>query len=148
MPRRRRPAVAVLAVVLVAGAAASWWPSWRDVPVVAEGLQQRRLGDAAWAAAEYLHDHARTGSILIDDSVNPMLPVIGADLDRVVAPFSGPSWTRDLADPARAEWLFVDTAGAGDAVAQALAAHPDQRARFTVAFSQGTVSVLHRGGPS
>lgn len=145
----RRPLLAVGAFALVAGSAASWWPDWQQVPVIAEGLQQRELGDPAWRAAEYLHQHAVEddpdgGLIMIDDSVNPMLPVIGADLDRVGAPFSGPRWTRGLRDLDRNEWLFADTAGAGDAVAQAIAKDPGFDDQFDQVFTDGTISVYHR----
>ncbi len=147
--RWRRPVVAVGALALVAGSAASWWPEWQQVPVIAEGLQQRDLGDPAWRGAEYLHQHAVVddpdgGLILIDDSVNPMLPVIGADLDRVSAPFSGPRWARGLRDLDRAEWIFADTAGDGDAVAQAIARDPGFDADFRPVLQDGTVTVYQR----
>jgi hypothetical protein len=147
--RWRRPLVAAGALALVAGSAASWWPEWQQVPVIAEGLQQRELGAPAWDAAEYLHQHAVVddpdgGLIMVDDSVNPMLPVIGADLDRVSAPFSGPRWTRGLRDLTRNEWLFADTAGDGDAVARAIAADPDVAEQFDRVFTDGTISVYHR----
>ncbi|CAN5527313.1 hypothetical protein BH10ACT3_BH10ACT3_03010 [soil metagenome] len=145
----RRPLVGVGAVVLVVGSSAEWWPAWQDVPVIAEGLQQRELGEPAWAAAEYLHQHAVVddpdgGLIMIDDSVNPMLPIIGADLDRVSAPFSGPRWTRGQRDLTRNEWLFADTAGDGDSVAKAIAEDPDFDDEFDQVFTDGTVSVYHR----
>jgi hypothetical protein len=144
--------VALGAGALVVGTAVSWWPQWQEVPVIAEGLQQRELGEPAWGAAEYLHRHAVVedpdgGLIMIDDSVNPMLPVIGADLDRVSAPFSGPRWTRGQRDLARNEWLFADTAGDGDAVARAIARDPDFDERFDEVFSDGTVQVYRRRGP-
>lgn len=145
----RRPLIAVAAFALVAGSAAAWWPDWQQVPVIAEGLQQRELGQPAWAAAEYLHQHAVLddsdgGLIMIDDSVNPMLPVIGADLDRVSAPFSGPRWTRGQRDLTRNEWLFADIAGDGDSVARAIAADPEFDDEFDTVFSEGTISVHHR----
>lgn len=143
-------AVALTAALLV-GTTAAWVQDWRSVPVVAEGLQQLDLAGASWEAAQYLHDEAVVadpdgGVIMIDDSVTPMLPIIGADLDRVSAPFSGPRWQRTLRDPARAEWLYVDTAGDGDAVADALEQDPDAAAEFDTVFEQGTVSVLRRRG--
>ena len=146
---RRRPLFAVGAMALVVGSSASWWPQWQDVPVIAEGLQQRELGEPAWGAAQYLHQQAVVddpdgGLIMIDDSVNPMLPVIGADLDRVSAPFSGPRWTRGQRDLTRNEWLFADTAGGGDSVATAIAADPGFEQDFDLVFTEGTVGVYHR----
>jgi hypothetical protein len=84
---------------------------------------------------------------MIDDSVNPMLPVIGASLDRVSAPFSGERWTATLGDLRRAEWLFSDTAGAGDAVARAIAADRRVATDFEEVFAEGTVRVHHRRTP-
>ena len=82
---------------------------------------------------------------MIDDSVNPMLPVIGADLDRVSAPFSGPRWTRGQRDLTRNEWLFADTAGEGegDSVAKAIAADQDFDEQFDRVFVDGSISVYH-----
>jgi hypothetical protein len=147
-PWRSAVAGATAAVVLAA-TTAGWVADWRAVPVVAEGLQQQDLASASWAAAEYLHDRA-TGSdgglIMMDDSITPMLPVVGADLDRVSAPFSGKRWTATLEDPARAEWLYVDRSGDGDAVARALEANPAAAAQFRTVFRDGDVAVLRRTG--
>ena len=151
-PRPLRSVVAaVLSIILVGATTAAWVQDWREVPVVAEGLQQLDFDRASWAAALYLHDEAVVGDpdgglIMIDDSVTPMLPVIGADLDRVSAPFSGPRWEASLLDLTRAEWLYIDDAGAGDAVARALAADPDAGKDFDTVFEQGTVSVLRQRG--
>lgn len=149
-PWRRAIAVA-LTVGVLAVTTAAWVPDWRSVPVVAEGLQQRDLASASWAAAEFLHDRAVAGDpdgglIMIDDSVTPMLPVIAADLDRVSAPFSGPRWTATLEDPTGAEWLYVDRSGDGDAVAQALDADPAAARTFRTVFRDGEVEVLRREG--
>jgi hypothetical protein len=144
---RRAAAVAVAAAVVMATAAA-WVPSWQQVPVIAEGLQQRELGESAWAGAEFLRDEAIDGSILIDDSVNPMLPVIGADLDRVVAPFSGPEWERALDDPGRVQWIYADSAGDGDAVDRAIRRDRRFAAAFEQVFSDGTIRVFRRRSPT
>lgn len=145
----RNAVAAVLGAALLVTTTAGWVGEWRAVPVVAEGLQQLDLAQASWAAAEILHDDAVEadpdgGLIMIDDSVTPMLPIIGADLDRVSAPFSGARWKQTLRDPRRAEWLYVDTAGDGDAVARALAADPSIEASFETVFEQDTVRVLRR----
>ena len=150
--RRWRSALAIgLAAALLAVTTASWVEDWRSIPVVAEGLQQQELASASWAAAEYLHEQAVAGDpdggwIMMDDSVTPMLPVVGADLDRVSAPFSGPRWTASLENPTRAEWLYVDRSGAGDAVACALDANPAAAAAFRPVFRDGQVEVLRRVG--
>jgi hypothetical protein len=149
---RQVTAVAVGAAVVVAGVVNVWQPGWQSVPVVAEGLQQRQLGAPAWAGAQWLHEHAvdEGGVILIDDSVNPMLPVIAADLDTVTAPFSGKRWERTLDDLTLADWVFVDTAGEGDAVSAAIDEDAAFHQNFQQVFSDSTVQVYHnrRAGPS
>ena len=140
----RRALIGVLATVLLVATTAAWVSDWRSVPVVAEGLQQEELGTGAWAGARYLHDNATSGRIMLDDSINPMLPVVGADLDRVVAPFSGPRWDAALRNPARAEWLFADSANGGDAVDKAIRKDRRFAAQFEQVFSSGTVRVFHR----
>ena len=140
----RRGAVTAAAVVLVMVAAASWWPGWRDVPVIQEGLGQRAAGAGQYAAAEWMQTHARSGTILIDDSINPLLPVIDADLDRVVAPFSGPRWNRALRDPSRAEWVYVDTANPDDAVARAVRRDPTFLRDFELRHRAGAAEVYQR----
>ena len=121
------------------------------IPVIAEGLQQQDLARASWAAAGVLHEQAVIGDpdgglIMMDDSITPMLPVVGADLDRVSAPFSGPRWDSTLEDPALAEWLYVDRSGSGDAVSKALARNPEAAAEFRTVFRDGDVEVLRREG--
>ena len=134
---RRRVVVAV-AVALVAVQALAWWPDWRAVPVVAEGLGQRAAGADQYAAAQWMSRHAGHGLIAIDDSVNPLLPVIDADLDRVAAPFSGSRWRRVLRDPARAEWLYVDTANPQDAIRRARGTGPPPPPRLRAPSSRRT----------
>ncbi len=135
-------AVVVLALVAVQGAA--WWPDWRSVPVVAEGFAQRAAGSGQYAAGEWLHDHATHGTILIDDSINPLLPVIDAPLSRAIAPFTGRSWTRALQDPARAEWVFVDRANPDDAVRHAVDRSPTFHEDFVRRFRDGKAEVYQR----
>lgn len=144
--RAARPAVWCCAAAIGVVAAVSWWPSWEQVPVVAEGLQQRELGDHAWRAAQYLHDTAvpAGGTIALDDSVNPMLGVVGADLDRVAAPFESTRWEATLRDLGRAEWIFADATGDGDALARAIEDDPGFEDRFEPVFRSGEVTVYHR----
>jgi hypothetical protein len=152
--RWRPRAVALGGCALVLAVTSAWGTDYRTVPVITEGLQQRDLGDAAWAGAEYLHAHAvgdpaGAGTILIDDSVNPMLPVIGADLNRIAAPFSGPRWDRARQDPTSVQWVFADTANGGDAVARAIERDPAFGADFETVFRDGTVTVYrNRTTPS
>jgi hypothetical protein len=112
--------------------------------VVREGLQQKALATDFHAAAVYLHDHAGDGVILIDDSINPVLPVVDADLDRVIAPFSGKTWTRALADLSRADWLYLDEGNPDDDVAAATRNNPAQLAEFRLVFHQGKAAVYHK----
>ena len=124
-----------------------WWPDWHERPrrrrkACANGRRARR----STRPREWMADHARDGMILIDDSVNPVLPVIDADLDRVAAPFSGPRWKRTLRDLDRAEWLYVDTANPQDQVAQAIARGPDVRRRLRAAPPSGNARGLPATG--
>lgn len=153
-----RASIAGVGVAVLLGVTtAAWIQDWRQVPVVAEGLQQRDLGDDAWAAAEYLHANAvdsgggiisesDNGRILIDDSINPMLPVIAANLDGISAPFSGPRWNRGLRQLDRSEWIFADETNGGDTVAKAIAADPTFGDDFDEVFRQGNVAVYRRVG--
>jgi hypothetical protein len=142
--REWRVFVAIGALVLVGAQAAAWWPDWSAVPVVEEGLRQRAAGAGQYAAAEWMSHHARKGRIAIDDSVNPNLPVIGADLDRVAAPFSGPRWSRTLRDLTRAEWLYVDTANPQDAVARAMRGDSTFDDDFVLRHRAGNAEVYQR----
>ena len=151
--RLHRPWLGVVAtgaiVVLVGAQAAAWWPDHDRVPVVEEGLAQRAAGAGQYAAAEWLREHARDdGLLLIDDSVNPVLPVINTNFDRVAAPFSGPRWHDALIDPSRATWVYVDVANPGDDVAAAIARDPWFRRDFDLVFAQGGAEVYRRRGNS
>ena len=139
--RLRIAGCAVVAVAFVAVQAVAWWPDWRAVPVVAEGLAQADAGASQRRAADWLHEHAREGTVLIDDSVNPLLPVIDADLNRVAAPFSGKRWDRALQDPSRARWVFVDDANPQDAVRRALRDHPGALDDLELRFQDGPALV-------
>jgi 4-amino-4-deoxy-L-arabinose transferase-like glycosyltransferase len=142
--REWRVLVGLAAIALVGVQAAMWWPDWRSIPVVEEGVSQRAAGAGQYAAAEWMARHAREGRIAIDDSVNPNLPVIDADLDRVAAPFSGPRWTRTLRDLTRAEWLYVDTANPQDQIARAIRRDPDFDDDFVLRHEVGNARVYQR----
>ncbi len=139
-----RVGLVVLVVALIGAQAAAWWPDWRAVPVVAEGLAQRAAGIGQYEAGEWLHDHAQHGTILIDDSINPLLPVIDAGLGRVIAPFSGKPWTRALRDPSRAEWVYVDNENPDDSVARAVRHDPSFHRDFVRRFHSGRAEVYQR----
>ncbi len=130
--------------MLVGFQAAAWWPEWREIPVVKEGLSQRAAGAGQYAAAEWMAENSRNGRIAIDDSVNPNLPVIDADLDRVAAPFSGPRWKRTLRDLTLAEWLYVDTANPQDEIARAIARDPGFDDEFVLRHESGNARVYQR----
>jgi hypothetical protein len=134
---------ALVVLALVAVQAAAWWPDWRAVPVVEEGFAQRTAGRGQYAAGEWLHDHAGRGTILIDDSINPLLPVVDAELSRVVAPFSA-SWRRTLRDPSRVQWVFVDRANPDDAVRRAIDRSPTFHDDFVRRFRDGPAEVYER----
>jgi hypothetical protein len=140
-------AAGLTAAIVVLAAPVSTGLDWRSVPVVAEGLQQRSLGDDQWAAAAHLARYATDGSILIDDSVLAITPLIGADLDRVVAPWSGPTWDQALKDLRSVDWIITTDADNGDAVAAAIKNTPTFATRFEPVFARGDVTVYHRRSP-
>ncbi len=142
--REWRIAVVIGAIVLVSAQAVAWWPDWQAVPVIREGLGQRAAGASQYAAAEWMNRHSQQGIIAIDDSVNPLLPVINADLDRVSAPFSGPRWTRTLRNLNTAEWLYVDTANPNDQIARAVRADPSFARDFVLRHRSGKAEVYQR----
>lgn len=141
-PSRWRRVVAV-ALALTPVVALALVPGWRHVGVVREGLEQRAAGDDLWDAAEWLGDHRDGGSVLIDDSVNPMLPIIGAPLDDVVAPFTS-TWDATLADPSRVTFVFVDRDNPDDQIARALADDASYLDGFDLVEEAGSVGVYQR----
>lgn len=140
----RRTLKTAFAVVLCT---ASVWATvghgWEQIPVVKEGFSQRAAGPDQYAAGKWLGAHARTGLILIDDSVNPLLPVIDADLNRVAAPFSQ-SWKATLADPAAAQWVYIDTGNPFDEVGKAIAGDRSFHDDFKVVFHADKAEVYRR----
>jgi 4-amino-4-deoxy-L-arabinose transferase-like glycosyltransferase len=133
----------VVLAALVVGQSSSWG-GWRNVGVVKEGFAQRAAGVGQYAAAEWMHDNALDGIILIDDSINPMLPVIDADLDRVAAPFSGNRWDNALVDPSTVDWVYIDTANPFDEVGTAARTDRFFAAQFELRFSSGNAEVYQR----
>ncbi len=81
--------------------------------------------------------------MLIDDSVNPMLPIIGAPLDDVVAPFTS-TWDATLADPSRVTFVFVDRDNPDDQIARALADDASYLDGFDLVEEAGSVGVYQR----
>lgn len=144
---RRRFVLGVVAFGLVVVAAGSWWPAWQETPLIAEGLGQRAAGDVEWDGALWLKKHATEGTILIDDSTHPMLPVIATNYNRVLAPFSGPEYNKALRDPgrSRARWMYEQTSSNADQVATALR-RKGATSDFTIAFQSGDVIVWERKG--
>lgn len=137
-PRWRQAGVVALA--LCPFVALAIVPGWREVGVIREGIEQREAGADQWAAAQWLHRNADGGTVMIDDSVHPMLPVIGVDLDHVVAPFSS-GWKAALRDPERATWIYVDRANRDDEIRRAIARDPGFLDDFDAAATFGDVTV-------
>lgn len=137
-PRWRQAGVVALA--LCPFVALAIVPGWREVGVIREGLEQREAGADQWAAAQWLHRNADGGTVMIDDSVHPMLPVIGVGLDHVIAPFSS-GWKAALRDPERATWIYVDRANRDDEIRRAIARDPGFLDDFDAAATFGDVTV-------
>ena len=115
-----------------------------EVPVVAEGTQQRLLADPAWSVASYLSRNATSGDVLLDSGLTAIEPLAGISLDRVVSRSSGPAWERSLKDPTEVEWVVTDTSGGGDAVARAMSALPYFTAQFEPVYAKDTLTVYRR----
>jgi len=144
--QRRSVSVTIVLVVVVAGMwNTTFEQGWREIGVVAEGVDQRAAGPDQYAAAVWMHGNATTGVILIDDSINPLLPVIDADLNRVAAPFSE-RWPEALADPSTVDWVFIDTGNPFDEVGKAVAADRSFDSTFVIAFSLDNAEVYRRIG--
>ena len=131
---------AALALALAPFVTLALVPGWREVGVIDEALAQREAGDDQWDAATWLDDNLGGGTLLIDDSVNPMLPVIGAGLDDVVAPFSR-DWDATLRDPSTVTFVFVDRENPDDQVGRAIEGDPDFLDGFALAEEFGSVAV-------
>lgn len=115
-------------------------PGWRDVGVIREGLEQRAAGADQWAAAEWLHDELDGETLLIDDSVHPMLPVIGVGLDHVIAPFSR-DWDAALRRPTAADYVLVDRANPDDEVGRSVERDPRYLDGYELAAEFGSIAV-------
>ncbi|TAN26263.1 MAG: hypothetical protein EPN30_04510 [Actinomycetota bacterium] len=73
------------------------------------GADQRLVG-------KWLHQNAESGYILLDDTVLPVLPLIGFDFHRVIFTSSGPIWLRLLSRPRLATWVAVEVGNSSDVV--------------------------------
>ncbi len=73
------------------------------------GADQRLVG-------QWLHNNATRGYILLDDTVLPVLPLIGFDFHRVIFTSSGPVWRRLLSHPRLATWVAVEVGNPSDVV--------------------------------
>jgi hypothetical protein len=142
-PRRvgRTALAAVVALGLVAAAVAQW-ADVEHVGVIEEGREQMALNRDVRVCSDWLGAYAPEGTILIDDAVHPMLPTIGADLDRVRAPFIGESrWQRALDRPRRSRYVFADLENPNDTVARAVREQRGFTRRTEVVCRSGSVRV-------
>ena len=73
------------------------------------GMDQRLVG-------QWLHNNATSGYILLDDTVLPVLPLIGFDFHRVIFSSSGSMWRRLLSHPRLATWVAVEVGNPSDVV--------------------------------
>jgi hypothetical protein len=75
----------------------------------AAGISQRQL--AAW-----LHDNATSGYILLDETVFPIIPLIGLDLHRVIVTSAGHVYQNLLQHPNLITWVAVKPGDKSDEV--------------------------------
>lgn len=131
---------AAVALALCPFVALAVVPGWQEVGVIREGLEQREAGSDQWAAANWLHDRIGSDTVLIDDSINPMLPVIGTGLDHVIAPFSR-TWKASLRRPTGVEFIYVDRGNPDDEIRRTIARDPSFLDGFDLAAEFGSVAV-------
>ena len=72
-------------------------------------LQQRDV-------ATWLHRHATSGYILLDDTIFPIIPLIGFDLHRVIVTSSGATYRTLLKHPRLVTWVAAQVGNKHDAV--------------------------------
>ncbi|MBW4077752.1 MAG: hypothetical protein HIU84_04430 [Acidobacteria bacterium] len=75
----------------------------------AAGISQRQL-------ASWLHTNATTGYILLDETVFPIVPLIGLDLHRVIVTSAGHVYQHLLAHPNLITWVAVKPGDKNDEV--------------------------------
>jgi 4-amino-4-deoxy-L-arabinose transferase-like glycosyltransferase len=73
------------------------------------GTDQRRV-------AQWIHQHATSGYILLDETIFPVIPIIGFDLHRVIITSSGTTYQRLLHHPRLVTWVAVDVGNVQDTV--------------------------------
>ncbi len=75
----------------------------------AAGISQRQL-------ASWLHTNATSGYILLDETVFPIVPLIGLDLHRVIVTSAGHVYQQLLANPDLITWVAVKPGDKNDQV--------------------------------
>ncbi|MHB1986849.1 MAG: hypothetical protein ACYCSF_02505 [Acidimicrobiales bacterium] len=111
-----------LAVVLLVACSGGWLVGLANGTIpgtaitVLEAKTDARAGSDQRLLGEWLHRHASHGYVLLDNNVFPVLPIVGFDLHRVVATFSGSLWKEALAHPKMATWVAVAVGDRSDVV--------------------------------
>lgn len=127
VPRTAAPVIArALGAGLVVAASLTWavGVAAGTVPAqtltVLEAEANAAAGANQRAAATWLHRHATSGYVVLDETVNPVVPLIGLDLHRVIIRSSGRTFRELLAHPRRITWLLVDPGNRHDVVWETL----------------------------
>lgn len=106
--------VVVASATWVAGLASGAVPG--QTLTVLEARANATAGASQRAAARWLHTHARNGYVVLDETVAPIVPLIGLDLHRVIIRSSGRTFRYLLAHPRHITWLLVDPGNRNDIV--------------------------------
>ncbi|MHB8334080.1 MAG: ArnT family glycosyltransferase [Acidimicrobiales bacterium] len=83
---------------------------------VLEAKADQRAGSNQRLAAQWLHTNATSGYILLDDTVLPVLPIIGFDFHRVIFTSSGSTFRNLLSHPRKVTWVVVQINDRSDIV--------------------------------
>ncbi len=120
--RARRAAQRWVAAGLVAGSSFVWiagvlnGSTPANAITVLEAKANFSAGTDQRAVAQWLHLHATSGYILIDETIFPDIPIIGFDLHRVIITSSGTTYQRLLHHPRLVTWVAVNVGNTSDAV--------------------------------
>ena len=149
--------LAIIAFIIALAGQFGWFMAdlYGRSAILAEAAMSRHETSASRAAGHWLAAHYHGGGILLDESArgNAILPIIGIDLSQYDIRASGSTFDAALVDPAaHDQWILANIATAGaphdsgpaDLVAAALAADPQQAAKYRMVFRTADHAVYER----
>ena len=150
-PRGRLVIIGAVAAALLLQNA--WW--LQDVGgrsgVIAEAAERDLYSGDERAADRYIADNYDGGHLLMDEVQLRSAPIIGLPLTEVYNRSAGKLYEQSLLEPSKyVEWIYIttDKSNAGldlqDAVARAMAEHPERFTNYQEVFQNATRSVYRR----